>query len=93
MVHNSVNDIPLCISLCTSVAVREHLTCRKQFINIMGNEKYLDNVWTLKDFGHFLDNIFGQHWTSDRTEFEKYPNLTPPVRMDRKRINQTEMKN
>ena len=43
MVHNSVNDMALCISLCTSVAVREQLACRKQFINLMSNDKDVDN--------------------------------------------------
>ena len=79
MVQNSVSGIALCISLCTSVTVREHLACMKQCINIMSNDKYLDNFWTPKYFGYFLDNVFGQHWTLDRTGFEKCPNLTPLV--------------
>ena len=47
------NDIALCISLCTSVVAREHLAFRKQFINIVSNDKCLDNFWTPKHFGHF----------------------------------------
>ena len=55
MEHNSRNDITLCVSLCTSVTQ----ACREQFINVMSNDKYLDNLWTPKHFGYFLDNIFG----------------------------------
>ena len=43
MVHNCMHDIALCISFCTSVAVREHLARRKQFINIMS----IDKFWTI----------------------------------------------
>ena len=52
MVHNSVNDVTLCISLCTSVAVREQPACRKQFINIMSNDKEAQN------FDKIFDNFF-----------------------------------
>ena len=53
MEHNSVNDIALCVSLCTSVTVREHLARTKQFINAMNDDKYLYNIWTPKHFGRF----------------------------------------
>ena len=42
MEHNSLNDMH-CAFLSTSVAVREHMACREYFINVMGNDKYLDN--------------------------------------------------
>ena len=76
MEHNSLNDIALCV-----YSVHQ---CREQLINVMSNDKYLDNFWTSKHFGHFSDNIFGQHWTLDWTGFEKCPNLTPLV--DTRRI-------
>ena len=41
MKYNSVNDIAMCVFLCTSVTAREHLACREQFINIM-NHKYFE---------------------------------------------------
>ena len=74
-----MSDVALCVSLCTSVTVKEQLACRKQFINVMSNDKYLDKLRTSKHFGHFLENIFGKRWTSDWTRFEKCPNLTPLV--------------
>ena len=52
-----MNDIALFVSLWTSVTIREHLACRKQLIYVGSNDKYLDNFWTPKCFGHFLDNI------------------------------------
>ena len=57
MEHGSGNDIALCVSLCTSVTVREHLTCRKYFINAMSNDKYFDKFWTPNNIGQFLDTI------------------------------------
>ena len=71
-----MNDIRMCIFLCIFVTVREHLTCREHLLNTMSDDKYLDN------FGHqntldILDDIFGQHWTSHWTGFEKCPNLAP----------------
>ena len=59
MEHNLMNDIALCVSLCTSVIAREQLACREQVINVMINDTHLDNFWTSEHFGHFLDNIFG----------------------------------
>ena len=53
MEHKSVNDNAMCIFLSTSVTVREHLACREHFSKAMTNDKYLDNFWTLKHFGHF----------------------------------------
>ena len=54
-----MNDIALCVSLCTYINDREHLACRKHFINVMSSGKYLESFWTLKHFGNFSDNIFG----------------------------------
>ena len=34
---------------------------------------------TPKHFGHFLENIFSQNWTSDWSGFMKCPNLAPLV--------------
>ena len=56
--HNSVNDIALCVSLFTSVTVREHLACREQFINVMSNDKYLVNFWTSKHLDIFWTTFF-----------------------------------
>ena len=53
-----MNDIAFCVSFCTSVTIREHLTCREHYTNVMSYEKYLDHFWTSKQLGHFLDNIF-----------------------------------
>ena len=64
----------MCVSLCTSVTVREHLACREQVVNIMGNKKYLDNFWTPKHFGHFwrhlwlaLDFKFDRIWETSES--------------------------
>ena len=53
-----MNDIALCVSVWTSVTVREHLAFREQLINVTSNDKDLDNFRTPRCFGHFLDNIF-----------------------------------
>ena len=53
MEHKSVNDIAVCIPLCISVAVREHLVCKGDFLYAISNDKYCDNLLTLKHFGQF----------------------------------------
>ena len=67
MEHSSVNDTAMCISLFTSATVKGDIQTDEQkrqssgmqeSINVMSINKYLGNFWTLKYFGHFLDDIF-----------------------------------
>ena len=53
MEDDSMSDIAMCVCLCTSVTVRKHPACGEQFINVTSYDKYLDNFWTSKHFGHF----------------------------------------
>ena len=55
--HNSVNDIAKCSSLCTSVTVREHRANWEQFINVIINNKHLDNFWR-QNFGALFGRQF-----------------------------------
>ena len=64
------------------MSVREHLACKEQFLNVISNDKYLDNFWTPRHFGHLLDDISGCNWTLDWTGFVKCPNVTPLVCTD-----------
>ena len=56
--HNSAGDIAMCVSLCTTATVREHLAHTEWFINVMSKDKYLDDFWTPKHYGHFLGTNF-----------------------------------
>ena len=62
MNHHSVTGIVTCISLCPSVTVRVHLTCRERFINIMFNEIFSNRFWTPKQ----LDIFRSAFWVSIR---------------------------
>ena len=57
MDHNAVTDIAMCVSLCPSVTVKEHLSCSEQcmHLHILCHDKYqynfrrqniLDIFWT-----------------------------------------------
>ena len=35
------------------ISDRKHLVCRKQLINVMGEDKHLNNLWMPKHFGRF----------------------------------------
>ena len=74
-----MDDIAICVSLCALLINREHLTCNRQLINVMSNEKYLDNFGTPKHFGQFLEDVFDKRWTLDWAEFENCSTLTPVV--------------
>ena len=54
-----MNDIAICISLCTSVTASEHLTCREHFLHAMSIDKYLDNIWTPKHLVRFWTFLVG----------------------------------
>ena len=52
--HNSVRNIAICAPFSpTSVTFIEHHICSEHFLNIMSEDKYLDQFWTPKHFGYF----------------------------------------
>ena len=66
--RKSVNDIAVCISPSTSVTVREHLVCRKYFLNAVSNDKYL-GIFGRQNISDILI------WTLDWIGFEKFSNF------------------
>ena len=75
----SVTDIAMYFSFCPSVIVREHLACREECINVLCNDKYLNNFWTTKHFWTIFGRYFLLALDFGLDTLWKRPNLTPLV--------------
>ena len=78
-----MHDIKMHVSLFPSVTVRDHLARREQFINIICNDKYLDNFWTTllvsigRQIEHNLRNARKLHLLSELTCQRHFITLLP----------------